>query len=289
MNFQDDARLGPVEIQALLDRAQRYRDDSYRRTGRYPESFIVTEYEDHLLRRYYSHGHPVDPHEPVVNDELQLHGMRVCGPQRVSWYRAERVMTHVRIGPGVTRPTNQSDPLPCSPLHLEPCRTERPASPQRDIACPCGEVIWDLSTCLWDDVPTALWAFPIVVDPTLAPGEWRMLSEATGRRFDQRLAHIMAAMEEALPHARQAVDDEWDTVASMQASWDRAIADGELTHLIGRDVVIRLQQAVRERHQRAVHDPLPPLDDLDEGLQCCGHRQPTFADYMKHRRLHGER
>jgi hypothetical protein len=35
-------------------------------------------------------------------------------------------------------------------------------------------------------------------------------------------------------------------------------------------------------------DPLPPLDDLDEGLQCCGRRYPTFAAYLAHRRGHEE-
>src|SRR5262245_20312326 len=34
--------------------------------------------------------------------------------------------------------------------------------------------------------------------------------------------------------------------------------------------------------------PLSELDDLDEGLICCGRRYPTFKAYMTHRREHHE-
>jgi hypothetical protein len=36
----------------------------------------------------------------------------------------------------------------------------------------------------------------------------------------------------------------------------------------------------------AADDPLPPLDDLDEGLHCCNRHYPTFHAYLTHRRGH---
>jgi hypothetical protein len=34
-------------------------------------------------------------------------------------------------------------------------------------------------------------------------------------------------------------------------------------------------------------EPLPPLDEIDEGLRCCGVTYPTFAEFMTHQRQHG--
>jgi hypothetical protein len=53
----------------------------------------------------------------------------------------------------------------------------------------------------------------------------------------------------------------------------------------------RRWEAYRDAWEATVHamtNPLPPLDDLDEGLMCCGKKHPTFAKYMAHCRRHGQ-
>jgi hypothetical protein len=46
-----------------------------------------------------------------------------------------------------------------------------------------------------------------------------------------------------------------------------------------------VEEVLRHTHE-STDDPLPPLDDLDEGLHCCGVTYGTFAEFMTHRRQH---
>jgi hypothetical protein len=224
---------GHPEIDAILDRAQHYRHEVYRRDGLPPETFLVTEQEYFLLQHWREPSWVavnVDTLSCIDPHPLYLFGMRVVQPERMAWDRDDRWMEHlkVRLMPAVW----VGDPIPlmCD-IAAERCRTALPSRPQREVTCPCGEVIWDLSMC------TA----------------WVGL---------QHQRDIDAALQRAM----------FDRVEQNIAA---------AFHSSGS---IGLEPSA---HARAT-DPLPPLDDLDEGLQCCGQRYPTFATFLAHRRGHQE-
>jgi hypothetical protein len=228
MSAQVDAWLSHPDVHALLDRAHRYQREVYARTGAPPEWFLVTEDEYRLLLREPSCGGPVQHLDP---DQMRLCGMRVCRPERMAWYHRNSSMEHYRLSDAAHRAMSACDDPSDVPIHLVRCRTERPSHPQWDIACPCGEVIWDLSTCFWDRAT-------------------RDAERITP--FDQMLSRLMARMAQGL---------------------------------------YQRMRSLEPTAQAASDEPLPPLRDLDEGLTCdvCRRTHQTFADYMAHRRQHGER
>ena len=67
-------------------------------------------------------------------------------PERRPWHGPSNRMEHI-LRPG--------DHLP-----FQSCWTARPAAPQPTVTCPCGAVIWDLSTCEWGQT---WWGIPIQV------------------------------------------------------------------------------------------------------------------------------
>jgi hypothetical protein len=150
---------GHPEIDAILDRVQRYRDEVYARDGVPPETFLVTEREYALLQTYRAPSWVavnVDTLSDTTPRPISLFGMRVVQPERFEW----------------ARESTRANPRPSS---LTLAELERAFAP--------------------------------------------VLEQSSG------------------------------------------------THAA---------------------DPLPPLDDLDEGLQCCGRRYPTFAAFLAHRRGHEE-
>jgi hypothetical protein len=52
--------------------------------------------------------------------------------------------------------------------------------------------------------------------------------------------------------------------------------------------IVRMEQALTQSDQLATDEPLPPLDELDEGLTCvcCGRQPETFGEYITHMREH---
>jgi hypothetical protein len=149
MSRQWDAGL-PPELWPIVDRAHRYRDEVYATTGQMPERFLVTADEYRQLRMYDSHRPFMVHRARAANDVLLLCGMRVITPERMAWYRDNTYMDHIRISALLPRPLHEWEPLPSVAEQLGHCRTERLPRPQREIACPCGEVLWDLSMCIWD-------------------------------------------------------------------------------------------------------------------------------------------
>ena len=127
-----------LAFHAILNRAHAYRVKVYASTGQPPDSFMVTEEDYCLLQLHY--GGPAAGDAP---GELQLMGMVVHRPERFDWYGDNLSMEHFRR----MEPLRLSDPFPPAPLAIERCRTNLPLAPCRDVACPCGEVIWDMSTC----------------------------------------------------------------------------------------------------------------------------------------------
>jgi hypothetical protein len=184
-----------LEIDALMDRAYRYYHDTYAATGAPPDRFLVTDEEYRLLQ--ISPDHYMMRRDLSPGMEMYLLGMRVCRPQRLPWLYPNHAMKHVN---GL-RPVHPADVFPPRPCALETCQTDFPSTRQREIACPCGEVIWDISACI----------------ESLGATDWWMPCQST------------------------VVDD----------------------------------------------DPLPLIEDLDEGLQCCSKHFATFKAYLTHRRRHG--
>jgi hypothetical protein len=298
-----DAWLLPPDIHAICDRACRYRDEVYTATGHMPDRFLVTEVEYSLLQMYHAHA-PVAPHHhPSVRDEIQLMGMRVYKPERMEWSSGNSSMDHFRISSILHRSLSRWAPVPWSPAQPEHCRTARPLRRQRDIVCPCGEVIWDLSTCTWDAEPATLWGIPIRSDPTLTPEECRMVSfhHPIVDAFDRGLIRIMARMEQQLttslgvPEAvlgrdhgsvRDRRRDRLDQVMAEQIARRRMDANERVVRsIIGRGLLTsgRAPTAANGERMETPDSVLP-----DETLTCCGQEWPTHADWMEHyREAHG--
>jgi hypothetical protein len=88
-------------------------------------------------------------------------------------------------------------------------------------------------------------------------------------------------------------DDEYDVLCRSDdryGLWRRCWPTSCEVYLMGMRVVRRYpQMRVHDTPLDCSHqEPLPPIDDLDEGLTCCDRRYPTFLAYMAHRRAHQE-
>jgi hypothetical protein len=70
---------------------------------------------------------------------------------------------------------------------------------------------------------------------------------------------------------------EWNRPGGAHLSWHVGV-DMAAHDSVSRSVIIGVDMDIHD------DDPLPPLDDLDEGLQCCARSYPTFATYLTHRR-----
>jgi hypothetical protein len=85
---------GHPEIDAILDRAQRYRHEVYARDGVRPETFLVTEREYDLLQTYRAPSWVavnVDTLSDITPRPMSLFGMRVVQPER---FERARDSTH---------------------------------------------------------------------------------------------------------------------------------------------------------------------------------------------------
>lgn len=100
--------------------------------------------------------------------------------------------------------------------------------------------------------------------------------DSFGRPIQPRRRPALGPTATDMPETRHEIVEHmvhlWSSVP-----WDRLEGFGIVTH-------------AAEDRQSAPDDPLPPLEDLDEGRTCdlCGAKQDTFREYLEHRRGHAE-
>lgn len=139
MNTEMDA------FRALLKRAEAYYRETYHQTGYHPTRFRVTPHEEHLLKLY--GGQELAIKYPPDWQAIYVMGMRVYLQERLRWDPACGAMFHYK-GFGGRLPT--SDELtPHEAATLEICETTLLMPGQRDIPCPCGDVIWVFAPNPW--------------------------------------------------------------------------------------------------------------------------------------------
>lgn len=140
---------GNPAIDAILDRAHRYYRECARHNGSPPDRFFVSE-RDYALLRSFPDLYVGDPQHP---DTMQLYGMKIIKPARIAWNGTNPCMEHISLTYTILRPLSRDDPIDRTDRIVEYCRTLLPTAPQPEIACPCGEVIWDLGTAVWQHIP----------------------------------------------------------------------------------------------------------------------------------------
>lgn len=141
MNTEMDA------FRALIERAHAYYRETYRREGYPPSRFRVTHEEERLLRIYGSHN--VVMTYSSDGQEIHLMGMRVYLPERQPCQPGCGTKVHYK-GFGGRLPMSE-ELTPYEAATLEFCETPLLMTGQRDIPCPCGDVIWVFIPDPWQE------------------------------------------------------------------------------------------------------------------------------------------
>lgn len=131
----------PLPLEDILDHAWRYFDGFYEAHGHYPTRLRVS----HEAYRRLAHApasavfqwtSPCDARAGVMT----LFGMEVYTTQRLPWPGRMPTMRHVPMETLGGQSSAAKPPMTSVPH----CETPLPDEPCTEIACPCGEVIWDL-------------------------------------------------------------------------------------------------------------------------------------------------
>jgi hypothetical protein len=288
MSYDVDDWLAHPEVQALLDRAETCSREVYAASGNPPARFIVTEEEYRLLQWLRAPSSVTVSAEMLSQVEavpIYLFGMRVCRPVRIPWYRDSHNMEHFDL----LHPSNLSHLRPTIPreLVLGPCVTEHPHMRQPDVTCPCGQVIWDLSTSTrldthalgvpeaWHDlVSMRLPDFQTICVgreiPDSLPGLVAWLHAEASRMVQEPPAQMSVVP----PSATFRGDDR-----TRHEQW-RA----EYTRWFGEFVASTPLRRDDTREVMETPDSALP----DETLTCCGTTWPTHKKWMQHyQKVHG--